>query len=1262
MTNAWQVWIDTGGTFTDCLAKTPGGDIKRVKVLSSGRLRAKAVSRVTPDTIIIQHSFSAAKDIFSGYRLAALGSIAPEQLVRSFDPLNGILTLSQSLPASLSFPFDFELYGGEEAPVLAARLATETPLHDQLPPMEMRLGTTRGTNALLERKGAKTAWLVTRGFKDLIRIGTQQRPDIFALKVEKPDPLYFAAFEIEERIGPAGEILRPLNDQELLELLRRLAGEGYESVAVSFLNSYRNPVHEQRTLALCRELGFASVSTSSGLFPAIKLLPRAETAIADAYLRPILSNYLSRVQSAISGGLKVMSSAGSLVDAASFHPKDSLLSGPAGGVLGAAEVASLCGFEQILTLDMGGTSTDVSRFAGKPDYRFECQVGQAKLASPSVAVETVAAGGGSVCSFDGLKLTVGPESAGASPGPACYGAGGPLTITDVNLLLGRVDEEQFGVPLQRRHAEERLQQLLREIEAAGNQTPAPAEILEGFLQIANERMTEAVREISVRKGYDPPDHALLAFGGAGGQHACAVAELLDIRKIIVPYDAGLLSAYGIGTAVEEKLVTRQVLLPLAVASSTFTELIRNAEAEAREFLTERGVSQTETTFVAAYLRFSGQDATIEVESRDVALLPGLFEEKYRELYGHWVESGAIELESVKVKVSGIRHRPPGSRLQADSYTPEPRKTKQAFFQGKETKAPVFSWDELLPGAIVTGPALVASGTSTLWIAPGWEARFQDGLNAVLTVFNQAAEQSGTVHESIALELFTNRFRSIAEEMGALLVRTAFSVNIKERLDFSCALLDAAGDLVVNAPHIPVHLGGLGLCARKVLEVLPLGPGDVAITNHPGFGGSHLPDITLIAPVYFQHKLLGYVANRAHHAELGGKRPGSMPPDAGNLAEEGVVIPPMRLVTAGQAQWNEIEAVLRMAPYPSRSVPENLADLNAALSSIKAGQKALLELCKKEGADRVLYYMQKLKDYSDQKLWEKLGQLDENLLQARETLDDGSVLQVAVKRLPDLLEVDFSGSAGVHPGNLNATPAIVRSAVIYVLRLLINEAIPLNEGIMRRVRIVLPAGMLNPPFPEDPALCPAVVGGNTEVSQRLVDTLVKALKLSACSQGTMNNLLFGNDSFGYYETICGGTGAGKGFAGADAVHHHMTNTRITDPEIMEWRYPVFVEEFSIRKNSGGNGRWKGGDGVNRKLVFREPVQLTIVSQHRLEPPFGMDGGEEGAAGQQWIEKASGEKLALSGVDAADLDMGDAVVIQTPGGGGWGGSEIARPSAK
>lgn len=1255
MDNKWKVWIDTGGTFTDCLAAAPDGHIRRVKVLSSSKLRGKAVQTTDRRSVIIDVSLPVEKDILDGYRINFLGHKHPPLYIGSCHLQERKLVFSGELPESVKLPAEFELSAGEEAPVLAARLVTETPLSTPLPPMDMRLGTTRGTNALLERKGAKTAWLVTKGFKDLIAIGTQQRPDIFALKIEKSDPLYVHVLEIDEQIDCQGNVTVALNKEMLERELERLKLAGIQSVAISLMNSFKNSAHELAAAELCRHQGFGHVSVSSDLFPAIKLLPRAETAVADAYLNPILTEYLGGVAGKLTtdSTLKVMSSAGGLVAAAEFHAKDSLLSGPAGGVVGAAEIARRAGERNILTLDMGGTSTDVSRYSGKADYRFECEVGAARIASPSVAVETVAAGGGSICGFDGHKLTVGPESAGAQPGPACYGAGGPLTVTDVNLLLGRLDEGKFGIPVSGAAAASRLDEQVQAIAKASGAELDPVQVMEGYLQIANERMAEAIRNISTRKGYDPAEHALLAFGGAGGQHACAIASLLGISKIIVPFDAGLLSAFGIGRALEERMVTRQVLQPLDQLVGDFDRLVDEATKAAQKMLEAEGVMSTERTLVAVHMRFAGQDAAVEVESAIFAQLAHQFEQKYRALFGHWVEGRPIEVESIKVKVSAVATKsdPTGSEIR---YHPAmPMASKEVIHQGQRFETKIFDWEKLTPGATVSGPAILASSTSTTWVAPGWSVDIGEGLDATMTLQTPARREAGTnLPEAVALELFTNRFRSIADEMGALLMRTAFSVNIKERLDFSCALLDPEGELVVNAPHIPVHLGGLGLCVRKVLEVLPLGAGDVAVTNHPGYGGSHLPDITLIAPVFYNQQLVGYVANRAHHAELGGKRPGSMPPDAKNLAEEGVVISPMKLVSEGNPLWAEMKSVLTQAAFPTRSVEENLADLNAALSSIHAGQKALIDLCEKAGQQQVAHYMQRLKDYSNEKLWEQLHTFGDTGLQAEERLDDGSVLKVKFHLQAGKMIVDFSGSAAVHPGNLNATPAIVRSAVIYVLRLMIDENIPLNEGIMKNVEIVTPTGLLNPPFSEIASQCPAVVGGNTEVSQRLVDTLIKALKLSACSQGTMNNLLFGNDQFGYYETICGGTGAGPGYHGADAVHHHMTNTRITDPEIMEWRYPVKVLDFAIRKGSGGEGKWRGGDGVFRRLQFTQPVQLTLLTQHRIEAPYGIDGGKPGSCGQQWIEKKTGEKVPLAGVSESDLEAGDAIVLATPGGGGWG----------
>ncbi len=1264
----WQIWIDTGGTFTDCIATDPEGQTHSVKVLSSGALRGRVVSQT--DLHTLQVAFAHQRDIFQNYQFkwlenSGLSSYTPPLTVASSQLAQGRLTLAHLPPGDWSGR-DFELTAGEEAPVLAARLVTGTPLGRPLPPCAMRLGTTRGTNALLERKTARTALLVTKGFAHLTDIGTQQRPHIFALQIAKPPPVHDLVLEVNERLDAQGNVLVALADGEIDRLVKALAHYQPEAIAVSLLHSYLNPTHERVLVAALTAAGHRYVTSSAALAPAIKYLPRTQTALANACLSPIIGQYLAAVGRTVAD-LKVMGSAGHLTSARFFAAKDSLLSGPAGGILGAAQMAKQAGQARIITFDMGGTSTDVARYDGAPDYRYETSVGDVQLLGPALAIETVAAGGGSLCHFDGFRLMVGPHSAGASPGPACYGAGGGLAITDVNLLSGRLVPDNFGIPLSQAAAEQALAKLLDQMAANGQPTPE-ADVLAGLLRIANEKMAEAIRKISVSQGYDPRDYALLAFGGAAGQHACPVAELLGIERVLVPYQAGLLSAYGIGHAAVERFAARQILKPLnnflGNEATNLLKIITELSQESLAQLTEEGCAPDKCVVQPAqlFLRFRGQEHALAVTLADpitgAPFLGGAlaqFRAQYEKLFGHWADR-PIELESVRVVASAGRPAPVAPPKQAHAYAPVPARTHAGV--------PVYVWEELRPGATLRGKALVLSQNCTVVVDLGWEFRLNATAQAELLRQEAAGPEVAQAPNSqaVQLALFTNRFRAVADEMGALLQRTAFSVNVKERLDFSCALLSPAGELVVNAPHIPVHLGSLGVCARLVLAALPAGPGDVLLTNHPGFGGSHLPDVTLLAPVFFAGQLVGYVANRAHHAEIGGKRPGSMPPDASCLAEEGVVMPPMYLVRQGQVQWEAVGQLLTVPPYPTRALAENLADLNAALASIRAGQQKLAALCAQFGPAEVLGQMEALQAHAEGCLRRSLRQLSLQATEfaAEERLDDGRplVAHLRVDARAGQVEIDLSGTSPTHPGNLNANPAIVTSVAMYVLRLLVaaqlpHEDLPLNEGLMRAVTLVVPPGsLLNPDFPADPARCPAVVGGNTETSQRLTDTLLKALGLAACSYGTMNNVLFGNDQFGYYETIGGGTGAGPGFAGADAVHQHMTNTRITDPEIFEHRYPVRLDEFAIRAGSGGVGQFPGGAGVRRAFTFLAPVSLSILAQHRLVPPYGLAGGGPGACGQQWILRATGQREELAGLGQAEMQPGDQLVVLTPVGGGWG----------
>ncbi|MCK4776419.1 MAG: hydantoinase B/oxoprolinase family protein, partial [Candidatus Krumholzibacteria bacterium] len=884
---------------------------------------------------------------------------------------------------------------------------------------------------------------------------------------------------------------------------------------------------------------------------------------------------------------------------------------------------------------------------GDYDYVFEHQVGDAHLVAPALAIASVAAGGGSVCGFDGSELFVGPHSAGAAPGPACYGAGGPLTLTDVNLLLGRLDETRFDIPIDADAANRACTELVGAVEHRTNERQGREKLLEGFCDIANERMADAMRTITVSQGVDPREFTLVAFGGAGAQHACAVAALLGIETIVIPQDASLLSALGIGSAAIERIAERQVLTRLDAVRADVARWIEELAGQASAMLVAEGVEEStiEIRRRIVNMRFVGQDSVLQVEYDEGSPLEEAFESKYRSIFGHWQKDRAIEIESIRVVASSQTHgadidrRPPPPD---DTIVAAAPRSQRAWFAGSWREVPAYERSGLPRGEVLGGPALVFERYSVTVVDAGWTAEVDDAGALLLRRSDKPAKPANSGDpaepgqtarpELVRLELFTNRFGTIAREMGEMLRRTAISTNVKERLDFSCALLDRNGELIVNAPHIPVHLGALGMCVRSLRETIAMGPGDVVVTNHPRFGGSHLPDVTVVTPVFLpDDRLLGYVANRAHHAEIGGSRPGSMPPDAANLVEEGVVIPPTLLFHKNEARWDDIRRILTDAPHPTRALEENLADLRAAVAANRAGVAALLALAEEHGAETVWHFMDALHARARLKLGEALLRLPDGVYRAEEYLDDGTPLQVGIHITGGRASIDFSGSAGVHPGNLNATPAVVNGAVIYVLRLLVDEPLPLNEGLMHAVSLRIPDGILNPPFPDDPAFSPAVVGGNVETSQRLVDTMLKALGLVACSQGTMNNVLFGTDRYSYYETVCGGAGAGPGFDGASAVHTHMTNTRITDLEILEHRYPVRVDRFSIRTGSGGSGRHAGGLGVVREISFLDEMDVSVLCQHRSEGPYGLAGGERGRPGSQYIVRAGGDVESLGSVD-------------------------------
>lgn len=1243
----WKLWIDTGGTFTDCIAVDPSGHIHRIKVLSKGCLRGRILRKINPHVYHFEANWNYAPSLLEGYTFKVPENREKSKLVAiNFKDHTLVIEDNRS---SLT-GYDFEISTGEEAPVLAARLITGTSLYAPLPPMDVRLGTTRGTNALLERKGAKTVLYVTKGFKDLLRIGTQQRPDLFQLNIPEPVMLYGEVVEVGERMDAGGSVVTEL------QIPAKPPGE-FESAAVSLLHSYLNPAHEEKLGNWLKEKGQPFVSLSSALSPAVHYLRRTQTAVVNAYLSPVLDRYLGAIQKSIGpqSRLKIMASSGGLTGAERFCAKDSLLSGPAGGVVAATHLGKKFGVEKLITFDMGGTSTDVARIDGRPELKYVTVIDDVELHNATLAIETVAAGGGSVCWFDGFNLRVGPESAGAHPGPACYGAGGPLTITDVNLLLGKLEPNKFGIPIRTDAAEKELNRLKDLIFQQTGNFLSSRQLLKGLEVIANEKMADAIRHISVTKGINPVAYTLLAYGGAGGLHGCQLASVLGMKRVLVPYDAGLFSAVGMGLARPSYIASRQVLQLLDEAAEGLAEMFAQMEEEARNAIRKEGYESAEVGFRTVFLRFSGQESTLEVPYAGAAGIPAAYEQMYRESFGYFPDNRKIEVESARLEMVAGEQSGRVFEMQTEGAEAVPDRLLAArFHSDTESDIPVFEWQNLLPGVKLTGTALVVNESSSTYIPEGWFGVVQENRDLLVYEKNAVTHPAQENPEEIALELFTNRFKAVAEEMGAQLLRTAFSVNVKERLDFSCALLDPDGELLVNAPHIPVHLGSLGVCLRQVRDFIPIRPGDVIITNHPRFGGSHLPDVTLLAGVYTAGKeLVGYVINRAHHAEIGGMTPGSMPTDAVNLAQEGVVITPRYLVSEGVPQWKDIEKLFRGTTYPTRSYAENEADIAAALSALRKGQQQLLAMVEEHGKEAVFKYMYLLKDRASAQLNSALQPYEGKTLKATEYLDDGHRINVKITVKEGKLTFDFKGTSRTHPRNLNAGPAILYSVVLYVLRLITGKDIPLNEGLMRQVEILLPPGtLLNPVFELDGEKCPAVVGGNTEVSQRLTDTLLKAFGVAAGSQGTMNNFLFGNERFGYYETVGGGAGAGDGFNGRSAVHQHMTNTRITDTEELERRYPVRLLEFGIRKGSGGKGRYNGGDGIIRAFEFLEPLKVTVLGQHRFFRPYGMAGGAGGSTGNNWWFTKDRRWVQLPGIATVPVEAGEIMIIETPGGGGFG----------
>ncbi len=1180
----WHFWIDRGGTFTDVVARRPDGALVTAKLLSED-----------PDR---RHD-------------------AAEAAIRQ---LTGV---------------------GDAA----------------LPACAIRIGTTIATNALLERRGVPVLLAITRGFGDALTIGYQDRPDIFARGIRRPAPLFADVVEIDERVAEDGTVLAPLDRDAAAAAFARAYDAGLRAVAIVLMHGWKHTAHEAALAGLARAAGFTQVSVSHRTAPLIRLVARGDTTLADAYLSPVLRRYVEGLEASLGDGLLFMQSSGGLVAGDRFGGKDALLSGPAGGIVGMARTARAAGFDRVIGFDMGGTSTDVSLYAGHYDRRSDAVLAGVRVAVPMMRIDTVAAGGGSICHFDGGRLLVGPASAGSDPGPACYRRGGPLTVTDCNLILGKIQPAHFpalfgpdrDLPPDRAAAEAALARLLDDVEAATGERLARAATAEGLVAIAVANMARAIRAVSVARGEDPASYALACFGGAGGQHACLVADALGMERVLIHPLAGVLSAVGIGLAARS--IVRDATVALSLDDPALDAALATLRDDAAAALAAQGVARdTIRTDALAHLRYARNDQTIAVPWDTPARMRDAFAAAHRQRFG-FVGDDALVVEQLRVEASdgedGVGL--PAPSLPATSAAP--LATADMYLAGATHRVPVHARDTLAADALLAGPALIVDPVSTVVVEPGWSARVlaEGTLLLERTAAHRTATQDAAV-DPVRLEIFAGLFMGIAEEMGAALQRSAASVNIRERLDFSCALFDAEGGLVANAPHIPVHLGSMGESIRTVIAArgTTMRDGQVYALNDPYRGGTHLPDITVVMPVFAGGDAPAYfVAARGHHADVGGTTPGSMPPDSRTLAEEGVVFDDVLLVDDGVLRESAVRDLLAGGAWPARNIDQNVADLAAQVAACARGADGLRQLAARQGTAVVTRYMAHVQSHAEAMARRMIATLPDGHF--RYELDDGAAVEVAVRvdRATGSATIDFAGTSAQRPTNFNAPLAVTRAAVLYVLRLLVDESLPLNEGFLRPVTIVVPDGsMLNPRAPA------AVVAGNVEVSQVVTDALLGALGAMAGSQGTMNNLTFGDDSYQYYETIAGGAGAGPGHDGADAIQTHMTNSRLTDPEVLETRYPVLVERFAIRRGSGGAGQHRGGDGTVRRLRFLRPLRAGILSNRRRVAPFGLAGGADGACGANRVERADGTIEALASTARIDMREGDVLVIETPGGGGYG----------
>ncbi|MGE5548346.1 MAG: hydantoinase B/oxoprolinase family protein [Solirubrobacterales bacterium] len=1189
---AWQFWIDRGGTFTDIVARRPDGGLVTAKLLSEN----------------------------------------PEQYADA--ALAGIRRVLGRAPTEAIPP---ELVSA------------------------VKMGTTVATNALLERKGDRTVLVTTLGFADVLRIGTQNRPELFARAIQLPEMLYERVVEVPERLSATGEVLRPLDLDAARAGLQAAFDAGIRAAAIVFLHGYRFPQHERAVGELAHSIGFTQVSLSHEVSPLMKVVGRGDTTVVDAYLSPILRRYVDRVAADLAGTrLMFMQSSGGLTDARRFQGKDAILSGPAGGVVGAVRTAAMAGFERIIGFDMGGTSTDVCHYDGTFERTYDTMVAGVRLRAPMMRIHTVAAGGGSVLFYDGARFRVGPDSAGANPGPACYRRGGPLTVTDCNVMVGKLDPKffprVFGPNADEGLDAEAVRTRFAALAAEIGDGRSPEQVAEGFLSIAVLNMANAIKQVSVQRGYDVTRYTLVCFGGAGGQHACLVADALGMDTVFLHPLAGVLSAYGMGLA--DLSVLKERALEVALDEAGMKQVNRafaDLEALARRELERQGVErEAMRSQWRAWIKYLGSDTALEIDAGDREGLEAAFLAAHRARYGFILEGRPLVVEAVAVEAMGGGE--PAAEPEHRGGRSEPlsvRDTVRLFSGDAWHDAPVYDRTDMVPGDAIDGPAVVTEATATTVVEPGWRAEMTPRLHLVLrrVVPRPQRFAAGTHVDPVLLEVFNNLFMSVAEQMGAVLANTAHSVNIKERLDFSCAVFDAEGGLVANAPHIPVHLGSMGQSVRTIMRSRQgtMRPGDSYVLNSPYNGGTHLPDITVITPVFDAagRRVLFYVASRGHHADIGGVTPGSMPPDSHTIADEGVLIDDEVLVEAGHFREAELVALLSSGPWPARNVRQNVADLQAQLAANEKGVQELHRMVDRFGLETVLAYMGHVQANAEESVRRALDRLSDGSFAVE--MDDGSRIKVAIRidKAARRAVIDFTGTSPQRAGNVNAPSSICRAAVLYVFRTIVDDAIPLNEGCLKPLDIIIPAGSML--APEPPA---AVVAGNVETSQALVDCLMGALKVMAAAQGTMNNFTFGDASRQYYETICGGAGAGPDFDGASAVQTHMTNSRLTDPEVMEWRFPVLIDGFAIRRGSGGAGHHHGGDGVIRRVTFLEPMTAAILSNRRRIAPFGLEGGKDGLPGRNRVERADGTVEDLPATAKVEMRPGDTMVIETPGGGGYG----------